>query len=76
MNIRKQIALIVTLSSFAGAALAAEAPARRTSRAPKQDKCAEYGEGFIYEPSTGSCIRVGGVVGAQVNGGTPRNGAQ
>lgn len=76
MDIRKLLVLIASLSSFAGAALAAEAPARRTARAPKQDKCAEYGEGFIYAPSTGSCVRIGGIVGAQVNGGTPRSGAQ
>ena len=61
--------LAIFVMSFGGAQ-AAEAPAGRAKPA-KPNKCAAYGEGFIYAPSTDSCIRMGGAVSADFSSGSP-----
>jgi hypothetical protein len=58
---------------FAGPAFAKDAiplPAQRGTP-PPDPRCAST-PGFVYEPSTGTCARLGGFVGAEVgNSPTP-----
>ena len=75
MNKCRTLALAVLVASIGGASFAEETRARRI-KPPRQTRCEANGEGFVYVPSTDSCIRMGGSVSTQFSGSSTGAGSR
>ena len=77
MNGKVRVVLVTVVSLFCTAALAKDDDRqeriRRLSQDRKDPHCASEGPGFIYEPNTATCLRIGGAVGVEAGRGNLNN---
>ncbi len=69
---RFAVAIIIAVAAMAASAPAAELPS--SEPAPEAKNCESYGEGFVYVPSTGTCVKIGGYVRGEYTINAPSGG--